>query len=193
MQSRARWATDAVDLSNDLNRAAQQLTLGALADKTGLSARTIEDSLTREKISDPDNPRGALDRPKYSVGGDPLWSPEQLQDYFKRKERQATKRAAAAMALPLIAPEESEQRGLIATLELAELLGIHVQTVRRWEANFGDTYPPAVARRSRDKRPGVPEHVRELTEIIDWIKAKNAEREARGEKPIAVLPVSVAS
>lgn len=184
-KSRARWADTAIDLSNNLAKAAQQLTVGQLADATGLSQRTIEDSLTREKITAEDNPRGAIDRPEYMAGGMPLWSHAQLADYAKRKKRQDQRLAN----LPLISSEAAQMRGLTSTAEVAELLGKHDQTVRRWEANFAD-YPPAVARRSRDGRPGVPEHVRELAKILDWVKAENDRREEEGRDPLAKLPAS---
>lgn len=187
MKSRARWADTATDLSNDLPKAAQQLTLGQLADATGLSAKTIEDSLTREKITSEDNPRGAIDRPDYMVGGDPLWSPTQLAEYAKRTQM------TRDVVLPLVSSEEAETRRLISTNELAELFGIHDQTVRRWEANFRDTYPPAVGRRSRDGRPGVPEHVRELDKIVAWVKVQNDRRAAEGKPLLVELPETVAS
>lgn len=184
-KSRARWADTAIDLSNDLTKAAQQLTLGALADATGLSQRTIEDSLTREKITSPNNPRGAIDRPRYMVGGNPLWSHSQLAEYAKRS------RIDNKVELPLISPEAAQMRGLISTIEVAELVKKHDQTVRRWEANFSDTYPPAVARRSRDGRPGVPEHVRELAKVIEWITEQNEIRANAGRPPIAELPAEL--
>ncbi len=184
-KSRARWADTAIDLSTDLSEAAKQLTVGQLADATGLSQRTIEDSLTREKITAEDNPRGAIDRPAYMAGGMPLWSHAQLAEFAKRKAQQDTRLAE----LPLIDPETAQLRGLISTGELAEMLGKHDQTVRRWEANFGD-YPPAVARRSRNKRPGVPEHVRELEKILAWLRVENTRREEEGRDPIAKLPAT---
>lgn len=181
-KSRARWATEAEDLSYDLDRAARQLTIIQLAHETGLSVNTIEDSLTRKKITSPDNPRGAIDRPAYMVGGDPLWSPEQLQEFLRRAA------INTKVELPLISSEEADDRGLISTNELAAWLGIHDQTVRKWEANFNDTYPPAVGRRSRNGLPGVPEHVRETSAIVDWIKARNAENAAAGVAPLVALP-----
>jgi hypothetical protein len=182
-KSRARWADTAIDLSTNLEEAAKHLTVGQLADATGLSQRTIEDSLTREKITAEDNPRGAIDRPKFMIGGMPLWSQAQVADYAMRKARQEQRLAE----LPLVSPEAAQMRGLISTSEVAKMIGRHDQTVRRWEANFGD-YPPAVARRSRNKRPGVPEHVRELEKILDWLRAENARREDEGREPLAVLP-----
>lgn len=187
MKSRARWAETATDLSNNLPKAAQQLTLGQLADATGLSTRTIEDSLTRRKITSPDNPRGAIDRPEFMVGGNPLWSPAQLAEYARRAQMTRN------VNLPLISSEDAEERGLISTNELAKQLGIHDQTVRKWEANFRDTYPPVVARRSRDGRPGVPEHVRELAKVIEWIKGVNEQLAAEGNPPMIELPEAIAS
>lgn len=181
VKSRARWADTAIDLSNDLNQAAQQLTIIQLADATGLSVNTIEDSLTREKITSETNPRGAIDRPAFMVGGQPLWSPEQLQEFLRRAE------TSEKVELPLISSADADDQGLISTNELAAWLSIHDQTVRKWEANF-KTYPPVIGRRSRDGRPGVPEHVRETAKIIEWIKARNAANEALGKTPLVKLP-----
>lgn len=174
MKSRARWAREdnprpVEDLSNNLSKAAKQLTIAQLADAIGLSTKTIQDSLTRDKITDPGSPRGAIDRPDFMVGGDPLWSHEQLDEYLRRRAA-ADEAAANKPELPTISSADANEQGLISTNELAELLQKHDQTIRRWEANFRDTYPPAIARRSRDGRPGVPEHVRDLSKILTWIE-----------------------
>lgn len=175
-----------------MTKAAQQLTLGQLSDATGLSIKTIEDSLTRAKITSPDNERGAIDRPMYSVGGNPLWSHSQLAEYARRA------RIVKVIELPHISSFDADMGGLISTNEVAKLFGIHDQTVRRWEANFSDTYPSAIARRSRDGRPGVPEHVRELSKIVEWVKARNEQLAEDGKQPIVdlskvELPETIAS
>jgi hypothetical protein len=185
MKSRARWAEDAIDLSTNLAKAAEQLHIGMLADKTGLSVRTIEDSLTREKITAPDNPRGALDRPAYMVGGDPLWSHEQLTEYYRRMSATAD-RKDVKVDLPLVTPEEARERGLVTTSAVGKLLKVHDQTVRRWEANY-QNYPPKVARQSRNGLPGVPEHIRELAKIIEWAIARNEERRGT-DVPLIEIP-----
>lgn len=164
MGSRARWADEAEDLSTNLAEAAKHLTIGQLSDTTGLSVQTIEDSLTREKITNETNPRGAIDRPAYRVGNMPLWGHGQLAEYKQR--------AAATRTEPdrVVTTAEAEAEGLVSTNEVAEIFGKHDQTVRRWERNYAD-YPEKIARLNREGRPGRSDHLRKLDEIVEWAKA----------------------
>ncbi|HYF74527.1 MAG TPA: hypothetical protein VD864_16985 [Nocardioides sp.] len=165
MGSRARWADEATDLSTKISEAAKHLTIGQLADATGLSPETISDSLTREKITNPSNPRGAIDRPAYRIGDVPLWSTGQLAEYARRVQlsREEPERVVTAV--------EAEREGLVSTNQVAELFGVHDQTVRRWERNYGD-YPGKVARLDREGRPGRSDHLRKLDEVVDWAREK---------------------
>lgn len=167
MNSRARWAAGALDLTGDLETAATYLTIGHVSDATGLSPNTISDSLTRREITNPANPRGALCRPAARVGDVPLWAQAQVEEYLKRQRGQA----ATEVDLPLVSTAEGAERGLVSTEEIAELFDLHDQTVRRWQ-RFDSTYPAAVARRSRDGRSGPPEHVRELRAVMAWAESK---------------------
>ncbi len=169
MNSRARWADGALDLTDDLDQAARYLTVGKVSDATGLSANTIKDSLTRRRITNPDNPRGALCRPVARIGDVPLWDQEQVDEYLRRKELAD----AATSELPLVSTEEARERGLASTEEIAEHFGQHDQTVRRWQ-RYDKDYPKAKFRRSREGRSGPPEHVRELAAVIAWHDAKLA-------------------
>lgn len=187
VQSRARWAETATAVS--AREVGQYIDIGELSDKTGLSRDTIRDSLTREKITTMD-PRGAIDRPDHHFGGEPLWTHEALAEYKKRAKLTLEEKEAKAAALPSIEPHDAHNKGYASTEEVAELLDRHDQTVRRWQRNYED-YPPAVARRSRDGRPGVPEHVRELSKVLAWVQRKNAERASRGEAPLATVPEDV--
>jgi hypothetical protein len=175
MNSRARWADGALDLTDDLEQAASYLTVGRVSDATGLSANTIRDSLTRREITTPENPRGALCRPAARIGDVPLWAQEQVDEFLRRKE---AAEAIAATDLPLVSDEEASRRGLASTEEIATRFGQHDQTVRRWQ-RYDKDYPKAVARLSRDGRSGPPEHLRELAAVDAWHEAKLA----RGDDP----------
>ncbi len=167
MNSRARWAAGALDLTGDLETAATYFTVGQVADATGLSPNTINDSLTRRKITNEANPRGALCRPEARVGDVPLWSQAQVDEYHRRH----TALAAVETDLPLVSVIEAADRGLVSTEEIAELFDLHDQTVRRWQ-RYDETYPDAVARRDRNGRSGPPEHVRELRAVLAWADEK---------------------
>lgn len=167
MNSRARWAAGALDLTGDLETAATYFTVGQVANATGLSPETIKDSLTRREITNPLNPRGALCRPVARAGDIPLWSKAQVDEYLKRRK------AAEAVEheLPLVSTDEASERGLVSTEEIAELFDLHDQTVRRWQ-RYDESYPAAVARRDRNGRSGPPEHVRELRAVLAWADSK---------------------
>lgn len=167
MNSRARWAADALDLTNDIETAATYFTKGQVSDATGLSVNTIADSLTRREITNPLNPRGALCRPAARVGDVPLWSQGQIDEYHRRVKALES----AETDLPLVSTEEARERELVSTEEIAELFGLHDQTVRRWQ-RYDSTYPAPVGRRSRDGRSGPPEHVRELRAVMAWAESK---------------------
>ena len=167
MNSRARWAADALDLTNDIEKAATYHTKGQVSDLTGLSTNTITDSLTRREITNPESPRGALCRPAARVGDVPLWSTAQVDEYLRR----CRARELRSVDLPLVSTAQARERGLVSTEEIAELFDQHDQTVRRWQ-RYDQTYPAAVARRSRDGRSGPPEHVRELSAVLAWTRSR---------------------
>lgn len=163
--TRAQWALEAEDISATPGRITEFLTVGQLSDATGLAEDTLKDPLTRTKITNADNPRGALCRPTHRFHDIPLWSPEQLEDYRRRLETRGKP------DLPPVSPGEAAKRRLFSTVELARLLDVHDQTLRRAQ-NTDETYPPAVARRTRGGNPGVPEHVRELDKVLAWADAR---------------------
>ncbi|HET9144050.1 hypothetical protein [Actinophytocola sp.] len=170
MNSRARWAAGALDLTGDIKAASEYLEIGRVADATGLSTNTIADSLTRREITNPANPRGALCRPVARVGDVPLWSQEQVDEYLRRQAAQE----GNDNDLPLVTTAEATERQLVSTEEIATLFDLHDQTVRRWQ-RYDETYPAAVARRDRNGRSGPPEHVRELAAVLRWAAEKGIE------------------
>jgi hypothetical protein len=165
--SRARWSADALDLARNPEKITDYLTVGQLSDATGLAEATLKDSLTREKITNEENPRGALCRPAAKFGGEPMWHPDQLAEF---RRRVAVKNGDTE-DLPLITAAEATERQLVSIAEIAELLGVHDQTLRSAQAK-DSTFPAAIARRSRGGRPGVPEHVRKLDDVMNWANTR---------------------
>lgn len=161
--TRAQWAQGIPDIITTPGRITEFLTSGQLSDATGLAENTLLDRLTRKPITRKDSPRGALCRPAARLGDLPLWSPEQLAEYHARIEA----RNKREQELPVVTPAQARERHLYSTFELAEMLGLHDQTLRRAQGDDED-YPDVVATRSRDGRPGVPEHVRELGAVLEW-------------------------
>lgn len=159
--SRAQWAQKAVDLTLTPSKVPAYLTVGQLSDATGLSDKYLLDPLTRAEITNPDNPRGALCRPAAKFGDTPMWSHEQLAEYRRRVD------ARSKTELETVTPAEARERRLYSTAELAEVLDVHDQTLRRAQNNDVE-YPPAVARRVRVGNPGPPDHVRSLDAVLKW-------------------------
>lgn len=163
--TRAQWAQQAEDISATPGRITEFLTVGQLSNETGLAEATLLDRLTRVEITNKRNPRSALCRPTHRFKDIPLWSKSQLKRY---RELQA---AVSKPDLARVSPVESAERGLYSTVELAELLGVHDQTLRSAQKN-DEAYPPAVGRRTRSGEPGVPEHVRKLTDVLKWAEGR---------------------
>jgi hypothetical protein len=167
----AEWAKEAKDFTDNPSRAKGLLSIGDVSDMTGLAKATIRDSLTRRQVSSP-TARGAICRPYARIGEVPLWSPDQVTEYQRRASLANAQRANSDV-LPLISIGEAAERGLITTKDICAMLGLHDQTLRRYERD-DETYPPALARQSRDGQPGVPEHVRDRAEVLAWARDKES-------------------
>lgn len=159
----AEWMREAKDLVGNPHEVGKHLTVGMVSNKTGLATRTIEDTLTRKRITNEGNPRSALCRPEYRFGKTPLWSHEQVERYKKL----AAQTKHHDDTLPLVTVAEAYERSLVSTAEIRERLGLHDQTLRRYQRDDND-YPEAVARLSREGSPGVPEHLREWVKVLGW-------------------------
>lgn len=163
-KTRARWAADARDLTDDIQTAATYLTVGKVSDQTGLSSETIEDSLTRRPISNKTNPRSALCSPAARIGNTPLWSAEQVAEY---QRLHAAAAAAPRADLPTVSKAEADDQGLVDITTAAGRVGVHEQTLRKAQ-RFDVNYPASVAVRARDGQPGPPEHLRRWVDIRAW-------------------------
>lgn len=164
----ARWEADARNLSDDLVTAATYLPVGKVSDQTGLSTETILDSLTREPITNETNPRGALCNPAARVGRLPLWHPDQVAEYKRRK---AVADAEPTPAWPTVSDDEAREQGLVDIVTAAERFGVHEQTLRKAQRTDA-TYPATVAVRARNGRPGPPEHLRRWEDVRAWGQGK---------------------
>lgn len=169
----ARWAADAVDLSEDPTQCVSYKSLTQVSEATGLSVATIRDSMLRDPITDPDNPRGAICRPAARIGGQmnavPLWSERQLDDFHARTERRdAAKLNPARMQLPRITPEDAARRGLASTEDIAEKLGRAVNTLRRYVRDYTATFPPEVAISALSTGP-TPLGFRHAGDVARWV------------------------
>lgn len=166
MTSRAQWAAGALDLTRTPEKLKDYLTIGQVCDLTNLAEESILDDLTRSEITNAQSSRGVLCRPAAKFGDVPFWSPEQVEEYHKRKRANENR-----APLPRIELDEARARQLVSTEEQARRFDVHDQTVRRWQARDGD-YPVTVGRRDRGGRPGVPDHVRPWPEIVEWAAVK---------------------
>lgn len=165
----ARWAESAIPLKS-FEEAAKHLTVGQVSDRTGLSQNTLEDSLTREQITNARNPRRVLCRPRYRFGSMPLWTEEQVQEYLDLARKVEEERQRVEQ-LPLYSPAEAQERNLVTTKEIAERFGWHGQTPRRYQRDQ-EGYPAAVGRLRRIGEPGIPDFLRSWPEMQAWAKGR---------------------
>lgn len=182
MNTRAQWIEGIPDLYGDLDVARSYLTVAQVSKLTGFSPSTITDLLSRELITAPNNPLGALSRPAARIGVNPLYSPAQVDDCLRRRQVSDELNLGGTFTpLPKVSAEEAAQRKLISSTEIAELARVHEQTVRKWKSRHAD-FPPAVALRERDKdgHSGVPFVVHEKAAVERWLRAKFGRHSGRG-------------
>lgn len=176
MNTRAQWAKGVPDLSGNLAEAAEYLEVPQVAERTGLSPSTIEDLLSRKKITSETNVLAPISRPATRISNVPLYSEKQVAEVVAR-QRATGHRHLGGGSEPLqsLSAAECNRRNLVSVREIAALAtaedpdGMHEQTVRRW-AREAEDFPPAVALRSRQGgHPGVPEVMRKRKPAIAWL------------------------
>lgn len=170
MSITARWAESATPIES-FEEASKHLRIGQVSDATGLSQKTLEDSLTREEITNEQNPRRVLCRPRYRFGTMPLWSEEQVKEYQDLAQEIEERRKREAEQLPLYSPAEAREKGLVTTKEIAERFGWHGQTPRRYQRDQ-QGYPPAVGRLRRVGEPGIPDFLRKWNDVVAWAEQR---------------------
>lgn len=171
MSTRAQWTQGIPDLYADLGEAAKYHTTEQVSDLTGFSANTIADLLSRTPITQPRNPLGPLSRPARRIGTKPLYSQEQVNESIRRRDAASGDRYLGGQnqPLPKVSAEDAFKRNLISVLEIAELAGVHEQTVRKWASREQD-FPAPVATRDRESgHSGVPFVVRPYKAVEKWL------------------------
>jgi predicted DNA-binding transcriptional regulator AlpA len=172
MTTRAQWISGIPDLYSTLDTARSYLNIAQVSELTGFSPTTITDLLSREPITSPTNPLGALSRPAARIGVNPLYSNAQVEDCLRRRQVNTDLNLGGMYhPLPKVTAKEAAQRNLISVTEIAELAGVHEQTVRKWKAR-NSTFPPPVALRERDEdgHSGVPFVVHEKVAVARWLR-----------------------
>lgn len=169
--TRARWTEGIPDLYADLEEAAKYFTTERVSDQTGFSVGTITDLLSREPITKPTNPQGALSRPKARIGTRPLYSQEQIDEANRRRAAQTGDRFLGGQnqPLPKVSAEEAYRQGLISVPEIAELADVHEQTVRKWASRTKGFPEPRATRERESGHSGVPFVVYQHKAIEKWL------------------------
>jgi hypothetical protein len=177
MNTRAKWVKEVRDLyPNNLDEAASYLGVPAVAERTGLSPSTIQDLLSRPKITSEANVLAPISRPAVCIGNKPLYSEEQVAEVVRRQQATGHRHLGGGDApLPSLTPAQCRYQKLVSVAEIAEMAnrrdpdGVHEQTVRRW-ARDAEDFPAAVALRSREGgHPGVPNVVRRRKDVLAWL------------------------
>lgn len=167
---RPRWTDDVPDLYDRLADAAGFYTLAQACDYTNLSLTTVKDLLSRTKITADGNTLAPISRPAARIGESPLYSEEQLDEVRRRQETPPRKHFGGTdEPLPLITPDESNERGLVSYSEMADMFGVHENTLRKWWSTNADFPSPRATRERRGGHPGTPTVVFDAKEVLQWL------------------------
>jgi hypothetical protein len=167
---RPRWTDDVPDLYDRLADAAGFYTLAQACDYTNLSVTTIRDLLSRPRITADGNTLAPISRPAARVGESPLYSGEQLDEVRQRQENPPRRHFGGGdEPLPVLTPDESNARGLVSYSEMADLFGLHENTVRKWWSTNADFPAPKATRERRGGHPGTPTVVFDAGEVLRWL------------------------
>lgn len=145
------------------------LDIEQLSRRTGLSTGTIQDLLTRERITNDSHPRSAICRPAYRHGSEPLWSENQLWAY-RARVRAENARYARAEDLRAYSVEEARESDLVALRVIAARWGMHPASVRRWQRT-AQGFPRAVGKLMQSGA-GRPDHLYRWSEVVAWRAAR---------------------
>lgn len=178
MTTRAQWTRGIPDLYEEgrLHEAGNYLTEIQVSEITGFAPSTITNALSRQKITAKNNPLGPISRPAKRIGNRPLYSREQAEAALKLRQAAGERRHFGGQGKPLDAVtfEEAQRCGFVSTADLAELIGVHEQTVRAW-ARMHDDFPAPVALRERpaSEPKGAPSVVWEREPALQWMIDNN--------------------
>lgn len=196
----AAWTETAKDITRDRKVWKRYLTAQQLSDRIGLSVETILDVLTRNPQDD--DPRSAIVRPAARIGPTrlaavPMWAPAQSRRYLElaaARPNGGRRSAVDRSELPVYSLEQAAEEGLASAKELAKILGIAENSIRRWAREEPD-FPPevAVAERIPPFQFGPPRVLRSIGAVRDWVLANarlDDEHRARLEADLAGTPAA---
>ena len=167
---RPRWTDDVPDLYDRLADAAGFYTLAQACDYTNLSVTTVRDLLSRPKITADGNTLAPISRPDARVGESPLYSGEQLDEVRRRQETPPRQYFGGGdEPLPVLTPDESNERGLVSYSEMADMFGWHENTLRKWWSTIASFPAPKATRERRGGHPGTPTVVFDAREVFLWL------------------------
>jgi hypothetical protein len=152
------------------------LTIGEVANLTGLSSNTIQVALNSQAYTGKRARLRELSRPKWNWAGVPLWSAEQVGAYHK-KVSDRWKIRQEFSDLPEYDEAEVIRRQLASLRGLSRISGVPLTTLHRWKLAQG--FPaPAALMKINSPTPRVLYSWPALRECMksdhaDWMKANN--------------------
>jgi len=168
---RPRWIQDVPDLYDRLADVTGHFTLAQACDYTGLSITTLEDLLSRPRITAGDNTLAPVSRPAARVGTSPYYSLEQLDDVRERQLRPMRRHLGGGdEPLPVLTTDDANSRGLVSYEEMGTLFGRHPNTLRKWWSVNDDFPSPIATRERRGGHPGTPTVVFDSREVFRWLR-----------------------
>jgi hypothetical protein len=176
MSTRAQWAEGIPDLYDEgrLDDAKEYLTIAEVSELTGFSPGNIRNALSRPVITSQTNALGPLSRPAVRIGSRPLYSREQAEKAKGLRVKPGDRKhfGGGDESLPGVTFEEAERAGLVSMLDIAQVVGLHEQTVRGW-ARTSDDFPDPVGLRERHpaEPKGAPSVVYERRPVLEWALA----------------------
>jgi hypothetical protein len=174
--TRAQWVDGIPDLyeTGELERAGEFLTTAEVSAITGFAPSTISSMLSRPRITAKDNPFGPISRPATRIGINPLYSREQAAAAKELREKSPDKKhfGGGTEPLPSVRFVDAQASGLASTIDIAQQVGVHEQSVRAWSRTDA-SFPSPVALRERpaEEPMGAPSVVYELEPVMAWMRA----------------------
>lgn len=170
-----RWARDVPDLSASLDEVGRYWSLEMAARETGLSPVQLREYLDRPQITNATKAASRMSRPARRLGKEPLYSPEQCQEYVKLAGAPSAK-AALLESLETVTAAQAEELGLATMDQLADEHRITRSTLKNHMQTYGG-FPPIRAKLSRAGKAGRPAELRSKDEVAAWLLATFGPRE----------------
>lgn len=167
---RPRWIEDVPDLYDNIADLTGYFTLPQACDYTGLSVNTLQDLLSRPRITANENTLAPVSRPAARVGNSPYYSQDQLDDVCDRQLRPVRRHLGGGdEPLPVLTADEANERGLVSYEEMGDLFGRHPNTFRKWWSTIAEFPSPVATRERRGGHPGTPTVVFDSRAVLRWL------------------------